>query len=52
MTTNELRERVYCLSERLSWLGISADIAALSVVELWGLLAFLQRVAGGSDGAQ
>lgn len=30
---------------RFSCLGIGADVAALSIVELWGLYCYLQRLA-------
>ncbi len=50
MRLEQLRERCYRLSERMAWLGVSPDIAALSYVELWGLCAFLERVAGTLDG--
>lgn len=46
MTVDLLRERVYGLSERFSWLGIGADIAAMTVSELEGVYRFLQRIAG------
>jgi hypothetical protein len=48
MNADLLRLRVYSLSERLSWLGIGADIYALTISELWALYAFLQRMAGES----
>jgi hypothetical protein len=41
-----LRERVYTLSERFSWLGIGSDIAALTLSELEGVYRFLRRIAG------
>jgi hypothetical protein len=44
MNADLLRSRVYCLSERLSGLGIGADIYALTITELWALYAFLQRM--------
>lgn len=47
MNADLLRERVYSLSARLSWLGIGPEIAALSLVELWGLYLFLLRVSHG-----
>lgn len=40
-------ERLQCLSVRFSHLGIGADIAALSIVEAWGLYLFLSRLADG-----
>lgn len=47
MNADLLRERAYGLAARLSWLGIGADIAALSIVELWGVYLFLLRVSHG-----
>lgn len=40
-------ERLQCLSARLSYLGIGADLAALSAIEAWGLYRFLSRLADG-----
>ncbi len=40
-------ERLQCLSVRFSHLGIGADLAALSVIEAWGLYCFLSRLADG-----
>lgn len=40
-------ERLQCLSVRFSHLGIGADIAALSIIEAWGLYLFLSRLADG-----
>jgi len=47
MNGDLLRERVYSLAARLSWLGIGPDIAALTVSELWGVYIFLLRVSHG-----
>jgi hypothetical protein len=38
-----LLARVYELSERLSWLGISPDIGDMSVTDLWGVYIFLRQ---------
>mgnify|MGYP006341262541 CR=1 FL=1 len=46
MTVELLRERVYSLSARLPWLGIGADIVAMTAMELEGAYRFLLRVAG------
>ena len=46
MRAEQLRQRILSLSARLSGLGISADIYAMSIVELRGLYAFLKRLAG------
>lgn len=46
MSRERLLQRVYMLSLRLSDLGIGAEIYALTLTELWGLYAFLRRIAG------
>ena len=46
MTIELLRERVYSLSERFSWLGITPDIPAMPASELEAVLCFLLRHAG------
>lgn len=46
MSSDLLRERIVALCTRLSWLGIGADIYALTISELAGLYAFLRRLAG------
>lgn len=40
-------ERLQSLSARFSRLGIGADIAALSIIEAWGVYRFLSRLADG-----
>lgn len=40
-------ERLQTLLGRFSHLGIGADVAALSTIELWGLYQFLSRLADG-----
>lgn len=40
-------ERLQCHSVRFSHLGIGGDIAALSLIEAWGLYLFLSRLADG-----
>lgn len=35
------------LCERFSHLGIGADLAALSLIELWGLYRYLSRLVEG-----
>jgi hypothetical protein len=40
-------ERLQTLAARFSHLGIGGDIAALSIIELWGLYLFLSRLADG-----
>jgi len=49
MNADLLRERVYSLAARLSGLGVGPDIAALSIVELWGVYLFLLRVSHGEN---
>jgi hypothetical protein len=43
----QLLERAQSLAMRLSHLGVSQDLAALSLADLWGVLRFLQRASGG-----
>ncbi len=40
-------ERLQTLLERFSYLGINADMASLSLVELWGVYCYLSRLADG-----
>ena len=40
-------KRLQALLERFSYLGIGADIASLSLIELWGVYCFLSRLADG-----
>ena len=40
-------ERLQTLCERFSHLGIGADLAALSLIELWGLYCYLSRLVDG-----
>lgn len=40
-------ERLQMLCNRFSYLGMGADLAALSIIELWGLYLFLSRLADG-----
>ena len=40
-------ERLQTLLVRFSALGISGDMAGLSLIELWGLYRFLSRLADG-----
>lgn len=47
MPNNDWLERLQGLIERFSYLGVTGDIAALSLIELWGLYCFLQRLADG-----
>lgn len=47
MNADLLRELVYSLSFRLSWLGIGSDIAGMTIWELEDLYRFLRRLADG-----
>ena len=40
-------ERLQVLCNRFACLGISHDLAALSIIELWGLYLFLSRLGNG-----
>lgn len=40
-------ERLQTLSERFSYLGMGADVSALSIIEAWGVYRYLSRVNGG-----
>jgi hypothetical protein len=42
-------ERLQSLAARFSPLGIEADLAALTVVELWGVYRLLDGLAGGAQ---
>jgi len=43
--SSETWERLQTLCNRFAHLGISADLAALSIIELWGMYQFLSRLA-------
>jgi hypothetical protein len=45
MFENDWLHELQTLCERFSYLGINADIAALSLIELWGLYLHLSRLA-------
>ena len=40
-------DRLQCLITRFTYLGIGSDIAALSLIEAWGLYRHLTRLADG-----
>ena len=40
-------ERLQVLCNRFVSLGISPDLAALSLIELWGMYLFLSRMGNG-----
>ena len=48
-TANDWLERLYALTARLSKAGVSADLACLTLAELWGLSRFLERKASEGD---
>ena len=37
---------LYALIQRFLYMGIDADIASLTVTELWGLYLYLKRLGG------
>jgi len=43
-------ERLQMLCNRFAYLGMGAYLAALSLIEAWGLYLFLSRLADGSHG--
>ncbi len=47
MSNESWLERLQTLCERFSYLGIGADLAGLSLIELWGLYCYLSRLADG-----
>jgi len=46
MSNDNWLERLKMLLAQFSYLNLDADIASLSLVELWGLYCYLQRLAG------
>lgn len=46
MNSLEWQERLQCLCNRFSRLGMGADLAALPTIELWNVYSFLHRLAG------
>lgn len=47
MSNLDWLERLQCFSVRFSHFGIGSDVAALSLVEAWGLYLNLSRLADG-----
>lgn len=47
MSDDAWQERLQGLCERFSHIGIGADLAALSIIEAWGLYRFLSRLTDG-----
>jgi hypothetical protein len=43
--------RLAYLSQRADGFGMTADLASLSIVELWGVYGFLGRIASSTSGA-
>jgi hypothetical protein len=46
MSGDAWQERLQSLCERFSHIGVGADLASLSLIELWGVYCFLCRLAG------
>ncbi len=46
MMTEDWLVRLYNLAYRFPHLGVTADLASLSMAELWGLYCYLRRLAG------
>ena len=44
---SETWERLQMLCNQFASLGLGADLAALSIIEAWGLYLFLSRLAKG-----
>ena len=42
-------DELQALAARFSALGITPDIAGLTLAEAWGLFVFLRRIAQGGD---
>ncbi|MBY0339957.1 MAG: hypothetical protein K2Q19_02250 [Rhodocyclaceae bacterium] len=51
-TLDQLRERVFSLSEQFSWLGMSPDIPSMTLQELEAALRLLARLEGGENGTR
>lgn len=49
-TLDQLRERVFSLSEQFSWLGMGPDIPAMTLHELEAALRLLTRLSRGAHG--
>ena len=47
MANADWLERLHGLAYRFESLGVTHDLAAMSLCELWALYAFLQRIAEG-----
>ena len=44
MNNTHWLERLQTLIARFSYIGIDADIASLTLIELWGLYTYLNRL--------
>lgn len=49
MSSETLMDRFQGLIARYSYLGITSDIAGLTLVELWGLYRYLNALNGGGQ---
>jgi len=47
MANNDWLESLHGLAYRFENLGVTPDLAAMSLCELWALYAFLRRIAEG-----
>jgi|CXWL01.1.fsa_nt_gi hypothetical protein len=47
MKPDDWLEHLQSLAVRFSHLGVGADLAALSMIEAWGVYLFLSRLADG-----
>ncbi|MBL8421034.1 MAG: hypothetical protein JNK92_10395 [Dechloromonas sp.] len=48
MANDDWLERLHGLAYRFESLGVTADLAAMSLCELWALYAFLRRLSEGA----
>jgi hypothetical protein len=46
MSDEAWQKHLQCLCERFSHLGMGANLAALSIIEAWGLSRSLRRLTG------
>jgi len=44
MNNNQWLSRLQTLIARFSYMGLDADIASLSLIELWGVYCYLSRL--------
>jgi hypothetical protein len=43
---NHWMQHLECLAIRFSDLGVTSDLASMTIVELWAVYRFLKRLAG------